>query len=558
MQLVPLRARAICNVCDSKLPPRTEAWWDEATRQATCLTCELLLRAERGETAPPPAPAPAPPPPAAAPPALQRRPPVLDVPPPPVPAAPPAPKPLPRTAPAVHHSTPQLPRLVEVTAPRPAQPGPATPPAPALPPAPAARAVPASEPARPAPAAEPAPPAPAAPSTPPAAGAAAPSEPPLARTRGRVPGRPRRSAPAVGPSGLPPRAIPPVPPLPPRDTGPVPPVDGRPDPPEPAAPRLTEVPEPAAARVPEPADRPEEPAQITDSVEPLQVVEPVDSVEPVEVDETVEADGADEAGPTAEPAPLPEQASLHHDLDPSATVHVVDVADGGDGGDLFAPAPIAVPVPNGDRPVDLLAPPRPAPGASTHLVPAELLDRGDMGEGRVGQTLEGGRVHGLEVVHGLRLEPHLHPIGHLVVAVNGLWVVDAVEVLTGKLERRDEGDWFTADPRLHIGGADHTELVASVREKVEAVNRLLARTDFTDVPVRGVLCFGSVQPGWITEPFVLDGVAVTWRRKLVEPMLDPVLIDQNSRSALLNLLVAARVDARAGAARPMGEELEVS
>ncbi|MBX3286978.1 MAG: NERD domain-containing protein, partial [Actinobacteria bacterium] len=263
------------------------------------------------------------------------------------------------------------------------------------------------------------------------------------------------------------------------------------------------------------------------------------------------------AGVVVDDDPLPEQASLHHDLDPSTAVPVAEAA--GDGAtDLFAPAPIAVPVPNGDRPVDLMAPPRPAPGSAIHLVPADLLDRGDMGEGRVGQTLEGARVHGLEVVHGLRVEPGMHPIGHLVVAVNGLWVVDAVDVLAGKLERRDEGDWFTADPRLHIGGQDHTALVAAVREKVEAVNRLLARTDFTDIPVRGVLCFGSVQPGWITEPFVLDGVAITWRRKLVEPMLDPVLVDQQSRSALLNLLVDARVDARPATPAAVDEEREVS
>ena len=162
------------------------------------------------------------------------------------------------------------------------------------------------------------------------------------------------------------------------------------------------------------------------------------------------------------------------------------------------------------------------------------------------------------MIHGLRIESGMRAIDHLVVAVNGLWVVDAVDVLGGKLERRDEGDWFTADPRLHIGGTDHTELVASVREKVEAITRLLVRTDFTDIPVRGVLCFGSVQPGWITEPFVLDGVAITWRRKLVEPMLEPVLIDQNSRSALLNLLVSARVDPRPAAPRPVDEEREVS
>jgi hypothetical protein len=456
-------------VCDSKLPPRTEAWWDEATRQATCLTCELVLRAERGEMAPAPeTPAPTEPP---------------------VPSAPTDPAPTDPAEAVPAAPTPQLPRLVEVTRGR----------------------------------------------------------------RGALPERPHRVVPEPPLPALPPRDLPPPSQLPPRDAGPVPL--------EPAAPRLTETPKPAAARVPEPADPPDPPDPPDRSATPpAPILDPVDGAGAVDV-----------AGGPAEPGGQPvqsgsddhlqaEQASLHHDLDPSVSVQVIDVADGGHGGDLFAPAPIAVPVPNGERPVDLLAPPRPAPGASAHLVPADLLDRGDLGDGRVGQTLEGGRVHGFEVVHGLRVEAGMRAIDHLVVAVNGLWVVDAVDVLAGKLERRDEGDWFTADPRLHIGGTDHTELVASVREKVEAITRLLVRTDFTDIPVRGVLCFGSVQPGWITEPFVLDGVAITWRRKLVEPMLEPVLIDQNSRSALLNLLVAARVDPRPRptAPLPVDEEREVS
>jgi len=232
-------------------------------------------------------------------------------------------------------------------------------------------------------------------------------------------------------------------------------------------------------------------------------------------------------------------AALHHDLDPGSSRNV------GEGGELLAPAPPAVSVPNGRRAVDLMGPPRPAPGLRTPEVPAELLDRGDVGEGRVGQALEEARASGLEVIHGVLTEPGLAPIDHLVIAVNGVWVVDAVDQLTGKLERRDEGDWFTADPRLHIGGEDHTPLIAAVRDKVDAVARLLARSDFTDIPVRGVVCFGSVQPGWITEPFVLDGVAVTWRRKLVEPLLDPILIDQPSRNALLQQIVADQV-ARSG------------
>ena len=46
MELVVLRARAVCESCRSKLPPRTEAWWDAEARRAVCVTCERYDRLE--------------------------------------------------------------------------------------------------------------------------------------------------------------------------------------------------------------------------------------------------------------------------------------------------------------------------------------------------------------------------------------------------------------------------------------------------------------------------------------------------------------------------------
>jgi hypothetical protein len=171
--------------------------------------------------------------------------------------------------------------------------------------------------------------------------------------------------------------------------------------------------------------------------------------------------------------------------------------------------------------------------------PAEL-DRGDMGEGRVGQTLEGARIHGLEVLHGVDLAAGVAPVDHLVVAVNGLWIVHAVDVLRGPLERRDLGDWFTADPRLHIAGEDRSDLVATVADQVAAAVGLLAPTRHADLPVRGVVCFGSAPAGWVDAPFAIDDVWVTWRNHLVEPMLEPVLIDPAGRDEVTTLLAGDR------------------
>ena len=47
MQLVQLRHRAVCAVCASKLPPRAEAWLDEAASRTVCLTCYRVESASR-------------------------------------------------------------------------------------------------------------------------------------------------------------------------------------------------------------------------------------------------------------------------------------------------------------------------------------------------------------------------------------------------------------------------------------------------------------------------------------------------------------------------------
>lgn len=165
------------------------------------------------------------------------------------------------------------------------------------------------------------------------------------------------------------------------------------------------------------------------------------------------------------------------------------------------------------------------------------IDRGDPGEGRVGQTIEAARIHGLEVLHQPTM-PVVEPIDHLAICANGIWVLKAVAALAGRLERRDGGDWLTADPRLHIGGDDRSHLVAVVRQQVEAVSAVASDAGFSDIPVRGVLCFGSVNPAWVTEPFVIDGISVTWRARLVEPLLGPALIDTRTRASLLQTLAS--------------------
>lgn len=52
VQLVQLRHRAVCSVCSSKLPPRSEAWHDEETKRTVCPSCHKIGTAASAPVAP--------------------------------------------------------------------------------------------------------------------------------------------------------------------------------------------------------------------------------------------------------------------------------------------------------------------------------------------------------------------------------------------------------------------------------------------------------------------------------------------------------------------------
>ena len=140
------------------------------------------------------------------------------------------------------------------------------------------------------------------------------------------------------------------------------------------------------------------------------------------------------------------------------------------------------------------------------------------------------------ILHDLKLEEVQGNIDHLVIAPNGVWVVDAKRYLNGKLERRDVGGFFRTDLRLFVGGRDKTTLVQGVQKQMDIVETFLRGTDFPEVPVHGALCFVNIQKGWFTKPFRITGVSVTWRKHLVDPMLAPAVLDADGRTALTRLL----------------------
>lgn len=168
----------------------------------------------------------------------------------------------------------------------------------------------------------------------------------------------------------------------------------------------------------------------------------------------------------------------------------------------------------------------------------KVWDQGAVGEERVGADLEAARIRGIEVLHDRRLPRSKANIDHLVIAPAGIWVIDAKRYLSGKLERRDVGGWFTTDLRLYVGDRDKTSLVDGVQKQIDKVRGSLADTRFEAVPVHGALCFVEVRHGWFAKPFELRGIAVTWRKHLLAPMLAPVIVDEADRDVLTRHLAS--------------------
>ncbi|MEO6987144.1 MAG: hypothetical protein ABI239_00675 [Aquihabitans sp.] len=428
MKVVALRARAKCQVCESKLPPRTEAFWEEETRTAVCLTCARDTGIK--ETAPPPeAPAAAAPEPT---------------------STAPAPEVLPEPLPEPLSEPVRDPGWSSVDTPLTFKP----------------------------PSPEPTPPL-----RPPLAAPVG-TRPPLQTTRERRP-----PLADVGDDPRPPLGVESQPPLPPRE--PVGPVLPRRSPAGGPAPL-----DAATAATPAPDER--RPAPAADA-------------EP-DVDDEPQWD--DPSAPAVSSAP-PEDHSRHVRASAGLIGRLRNVAKGQEAGALV----------DGDVLVGDLP---------TH----DGVERGDPGGSVVGQALETARSTGIEVLHHLAVGPG-ERIDQLVIAVNGLWVIRSEDALTGPLERRDLGDWFTADPRLFVGDTDRSDLVNDARDRAGTLRRFLASTSYADIPVRPVVTFGDVPSGWVEDPFSLAGVSVIWGAGLVEPMLDPVMVDDVARAQLVRLLVDA-------------------
>jgi hypothetical protein len=184
-------------------------------------------------------------------------------------------------------------------------------------------------------------------------------------------------------------------------------------------------------------------------------------------------------------------------------------------GELFQgpPVPVAAARPRAEAP---------PPGADVFAAAlAELAVGRPEPVDRVGAVLRAAESRGLVWLPG-RQTPGGFVVDHLAVSPNGIWVVGAEPSPSGRVDKRDIGDWFTPEPRLYVGDDDRTHAVRRLEQADEALGRVLRDTALGSVPRFKVLCFDDTLPGWLDRPFPFDEVWVTWSHHLVEPMLATV------------------------------------
>ena len=139
--------------------------------------------------------------------------------------------------------------------------------------------------------------------------------------------------------------------------------------------------------------------------------------------------------------------------------------------------------------------------------------QGAAGEETVGASLRAISSESLRVLNDRRIPGSRANIDHLVVTAHGVYVIDAKRYVGKRPTRRVDGGLF--NPRrevLLVDGRDRTQLVEGVRKQVRLVKEVLAGQP--DVPVRGVLCFVEADWPLIGGSLTVEGVQVTYPRRL--------------------------------------------
>jgi hypothetical protein len=143
--------------------------------------------------------------------------------------------------------------------------------------------------------------------------------------------------------------------------------------------------------------------------------------------------------------------------------------------------------------------------------------QGSRGERLLGEYLEKIQDERVVVVlHDRRIPGTRANIDHIAITRSGtVWAIDAKNY-SGKVQRIDQGGWFSTDLRLYVGRRDCTKLVHGMAGQADAIRRGLGNTMAREfgIEVRAALCFVGADWPLLAKPFQLDGVLIGWPKAL--------------------------------------------
>jgi hypothetical protein len=138
------------------------------------------------------------------------------------------------------------------------------------------------------------------------------------------------------------------------------------------------------------------------------------------------------------------------------------------------------------------------------------------------------------VLHDRAVPGSRSNIDHIAVVPSGVWVIDT-KCYRGLVERRRLGGWFTRQPALFVNSRNRTTLIPPIIRQRDLVKRVAG----PDVPTHGALCFVDATWGFPSRPFTIDGVRITWERRLAGALRRSGPLDAASIRSLAKQIATA-------------------
>lgn len=158
--------------------------------------------------------------------------------------------------------------------------------------------------------------------------------------------------------------------------------------------------------------------------------------------------------------------------------------------------------------------------------------KGSEGERQIAEALTKRLGDRCVLLHDRKIPGSRANIDHIAVAASGIWIIDTKNY-TGALKRVDKGGWLKTDYRLIVNGRDHTSLVQGLHRQASVIQKQLGSTD---TPIHSVLCFVNAEWGFLSKPFSIDGVWITYSRNLAEKIAELGPLSEEEVLRVANIL----------------------